>query len=279
MLKDVAISTDFMRDDNIVRESLALISKAGFKYIHWCQQWKGDYIYTCSEIKTIRSWLREEGLKCQDLHATAGKEKDWGSYFEYSRKAGVDLIKNRIEMAKELGADAIVLHLSMFFTKKGKYNSKESFNKKRINAMKVSLSELVRFAESLNIKIAFENMPFEKKQLDLISDLITDSNPKITGICYDSGHGNIIKGSIEWLERWKDRLFVTHLHDNYGKKDKHLLPFNGNVDFNPIISIIRDSSSYKKAITLEVGLWATKLKPYIFLKEAKKRGERLLSLK
>ena len=62
------------------------------------------------EIRQIERWLREFNLAVNDLHGSAGREKAWGSPREYERLAGVELVKNRIDMAARLGTDVVIMH-------------------------------------------------------------------------------------------------------------------------------------------------------------------------
>ena len=98
-----------------MKRSLEQIAAAGFSHIHWCYEWDGDYIYAVSEMKQIREWMEEYGLKAKSLHASKGScketearieahyRKDYASLLEPNRIAGVELIQNRVELAHILG--------------------------------------------------------------------------------------------------------------------------------------------------------------------------------
>jgi len=75
-------------------------------------------------------------------------------------------------------------------------------------------------------------------------------DPAAMGLCYDSGHGNLVPGSLDWLERLRGRLISVHLHDNDGSGDQHRLPFSGTVDWDRLAAILADSS-YDRPISLE----------------------------
>ena len=88
------------------------------------------------------------------------------------------------------------------------------------------------------------------------------------GLCYDSGHGNLAGDGLDQLERFKDRLITVHLHDNDGTGDQHRLPFTGMVDW-PRLARLMAQSSYRKGVTLEVGMRNTGLsEPRAFLARA-----------
>lgn len=74
--------------------------------------------------------------------------------------------------------------------------------------------------------------------------------PGFLGVCYDSGHGQTMKGGLDFLERVNDRLIALHLHDNDSKSDLHRLPFNGHVDWGRLTRLIAQSS-YQGPMPLE----------------------------
>ena len=131
---EIAMTTDFegvSTSTEEIRETLRKISDAGFSHIHWCHEWDGDYTYSMEEMYQIRGWMNELGLRCKGIHATEGSRRnagrkncfqyryvwqdrrDYTSENEYNRRAGVELIRNRVQMAEILGTDAIVLHMQL----------------------------------------------------------------------------------------------------------------------------------------------------------------------
>ena len=76
------------------------------------------------------------------------------------------------------------------------------------------------------------------------------------GICWDVGHANIsgYKQS-EQLNVLKGKLDVLHIHDNDGVKDKHLLPFDGSVDWDDVASGL-NGCDFDGIIDVEVTAWA-----------------------
>jgi sugar phosphate isomerase/epimerase len=239
-----SISTDYLSDVGNPEESLKLAGEAGFSHVHWCHQWNTDFVYTNSEIKQIKKWLDEFGLKLLDLHGSVGKEKNWFADVEYQRLAGVELVKNRIDMTAELGGDAVVMHIPT-------WNREEEALKQNVNNLRRSLDELYDYSISRNIKIAIENIPND--DFIVIKSLLNDYSAEFLGLCYDSGHGNIGKcEGLKFLEQVKDRLVCIHLHDNDGESDQHKNPFYGTVNWAEVMKVIRESS-YDKPLNLEVG--------------------------
>jgi sugar phosphate isomerase/epimerase len=211
--------------------SLKMIADAGFSHIHWCHQWCTDFLYSGHEIDQIEKWLAEYGLKTLDLHATDGNEKRWNSDQEYRRLAGVDLVRNRIEMTARLGGDAIVMHVG---------------HEPVLEFVRRSLDELRPLALERGIRIAVEN----GDNFPEMKQLLSEYEPEYVGLCYDAGHGNI-NDDIDNMNDVRDRLIVVHLHDNDGIGDLHNPVFSGTLDWERL-AVVLAGSSYMKPLNMEV---------------------------
>ncbi|MCP4180847.1 MAG: sugar phosphate isomerase/epimerase [bacterium] len=254
----LSITSDFFTSTGDPKSDLKLIAKAGFSHIHWCHHWCDDFLYTEPEISYIKNLFRKFSLRLLDLHSSTGKEKNWASELEHERLAGVELVKNRLQMIKQLGSYVIIMHAY-------EYN----------DALKKSLDELQPYAEDLNVKIAVENGEFA-----VLKNIFNDYSPNFIGLCYDSGHGNMLTGNLglENLNRFKDRLISVHLHDNDGISDQHKPLFTGTINWNNLAKIIAESA-YKKHLSLEVSMRNSEIKDKEdFLNDSFKSGNKLAEI-
>src|SRR6056297_1360557 len=108
---ELTLNTDYVKSLGNPEVYLRNIAEAGFSGVHWCHQWLGEHRYRQAEIRRIEKMLNRYNLRMFDLHAPVGFYSDWTARMESRRRAGVGLIKNRIEMTAELGGDAVVVHL------------------------------------------------------------------------------------------------------------------------------------------------------------------------
>ena len=70
--------------------------------------------------------------------------------------------------------------------------------------------------------------------------------------CYDFGHAQLTGGFHEDnLRRWGDRLVATHVADNNGIDDQHLLPYFGVIDWDEVMHALR-VINYQGDFTYEV---------------------------
>ena len=108
------------------------------------------------------------------------------------------------------------------------------------------LKAIVQKAEELEIKIAFENTKLWG-YLEYVFDNIKSEN---IGVCLDSGHLHChFDNKYSW-DRFKNKIFALHLHDNDKSKDQHLLPFDGTIDWKDLCSKIK-LANYTGPLTLE----------------------------
>ena len=142
------------------------------------------------------------------------------------------------------------------------------------------------------MRICFENMmgtPNEY-QVEQFDRMFERYDPEFIAFTYDCGHGAVTgRGSFELAERYKDRLYMMHLHDNHGlwseecwededamrRCDEHRNPFEGTIDFAELSRIIADSP-YELPIVLEVCKRDKEEK--LFLRESLEAGIRITEM-
>ncbi len=215
------------------------------------------YFFTWSRTldpKPIVAEGERLGMTLQSIHAPFGKVKHlWGEDEEAAREA-LDELMDCLRACKELGAPIMVTHVYIGF-------------KDFLPITEVGLGrygELVREAERLGVKIAFENTEGEE-YLAALMEAFKDS-PAV-GFCWDTGHEMCYNHSKDMLALYGDRLLCTHLNDNLGIKDfdgniyytddLHLLPFDGIADWDDIARRL-DQWNFKDFMTFELKIAPTK---------------------
>jgi sugar phosphate isomerase/epimerase len=181
--------------------------------------------------------VREIGLYLDNIHAPF---QDHYLLWSDSRDA---IEKVRQELAKTLlfcGRHQIAYMVAHFGGK--------DFPPRIKNGLQV-VRELVQQAEQLGVTIASENGEGGNKYLDYIFENIQSPN---LGFCYDSSHDNIATENRGYgLQKWGKNLVTTHLSDNFGIEDDHLLPGKGTINWD----IIREhfpKEVYQGTLMLEV---------------------------
>lgn len=96
----------------------------------------------------------------------------------------------------------------------------------------------VRQAEQQKLILAFENLTDrdELTTTNQLCELVDGFDAPSAGVCYDTGHaymiGHDLVQDILCLGR---RIKATHIADNHGKTDEHLLPFFGTIDWKAVV--------------------------------------------
>jgi sugar phosphate isomerase/epimerase len=82
-------------------------------------------------------------------------------------------------------------------------------------------------------------------------DLVDAFQDPLVGICWDTGHAHV-QGLDQpaSLRTLGGHLKATHIHDNDGTRDQHLLPLSGTIDWPPLVDALVDIG-YEGAFALE----------------------------
>jgi sugar phosphate isomerase/epimerase len=235
---DTSINTDYLNDKHNwfeIERQLRNIAEAGFTHVQWIHDWYGEYLYSPSEMLQARDVLREYNLTAHSLHGSEGGErgyyeegcwiplpqircttirKDFTSTNRYLRLAGVDLIKNRIDLCGCIGADTLVLHMQLpYETFRRNPQDKADY----YTAVYRSFDELEAYAKASGVRIALENLFYTPNNLeDEKFDRMFNRYPEdYMGLCYDSGHAALscLDNYYYYLEKYHQRLLAVHLQD------------------------------------------------------------------
>lgn len=142
---------------------------------------------------------------------------------------------NDLDVCKQNGINMVVMHL----TSKTTAPAPNQTGIKRFE-------KIIRHAEKIGVKIAFENTKIWGYLEYLFSNIASDN----IGICFDVGHCHAhFDDKFSW-EMFKNKIFAVHLHDNDKSEDQHLLPFEGTINWEEMINNLKNAN-YSGPIILE----------------------------
>jgi len=247
----LAINTDYQKGTGCPEAYLRAASAAGFTHLHWCHQWCTDFLYGEAEREQIRAWLSDFGLTLLDIHGPVGPEKNWFSQVEYERRAGVELVANRLEMHAALGGTGVVMmHAPAIAAKTTPAEAEVVWAKTA--ALKKSLQDLTPVIRRTGVRIALENT-FEDR-FEVIADVFGAFPADVVGLCYDSGHGHLGENrGLGYLAAHGDRLLALHLHDNDGVSDQHQPPYMGTLELSRLATVLA-GSAYCRELSFEISI-------------------------
>ncbi|MBR2345117.1 MAG: sugar phosphate isomerase/epimerase [Lentisphaeria bacterium] len=250
----LSVSTNLFASSGDPENSLKLISESGFTHLLWAHHWNSDFAYGRYELAAIKKMLTSYGLTLQDVHGCANAEKSWFSVLEYQRKAGIELMINRLEMMKYLGATGVlVMHQPRIKTDSSP--EEIAYKRRQFDSLRKSMDEMIPILEKMDAKIALENMPGDT--WEFLRYLLDNYPPELFGFCFDSGHANInLNKQFSECEEYKSRICAVHLHDNDGSGDQHQAPFYGSVPWEQMAKML-DSSGYNGVLNFELHIQKT----------------------
>jgi sugar phosphate isomerase/epimerase len=222
---------------------LAEIAHAGISQLEiFCAQPHFAY----SEPQAVRELgdaLGEYRLTLHSLHAPTQRDLAPGreSGFPISisdpervrRLDAVDEVKRAIEVAERIPFRYFIQHIG---------HSRQPADERNIDAAFNSLEHLAVFAKQRGVTIALENTPGELGAPASLHQFILQTHLNDLRFCFDSGHANMEPGVGAALELMQSRIVSTHLHDNHGEKDEHLLPGEGTIDWEATLEKLAKST-------------------------------------
>ncbi|MBO5270499.1 MAG: sugar phosphate isomerase/epimerase [Clostridia bacterium] len=153
---------------------------------------------------------------------------------------------------------------------------------------------VVEHAEACGVKACFENVEFPQFEMKCFMDAFRAEGHKSLGFTWDVGHEHCYPApGFDVAAEFGDLMVGTHVHDNFGQKDphvitwdddSHLLPFDGTLNYFTVARSLK-ACGYTGTITLETSKRGTDLIPWYrgytlkeMLTEAHRRAERIAML-
>lgn len=191
-------------------------------------------------IRDLADSLNEQRMTLHSLHAPTQRDLAPGreSGFPISisdaervrRLDAVDEVKRALEVAERIPFKYLVQHIG---------HNRQEADGRSFDAAFNSLEHLVVFAKHRGVTIALENTPGDFGCPDSLQQFIKETHMKDLRFAFDIGHAHVdstVKGALEIM---RGRIVTTHLHDNHGEKDEHLLPGEGTIDWDEAMRLLR----------------------------------------
>jgi sugar phosphate isomerase/epimerase len=218
-----------------ISQRAQLIKKAGFDAT--CLWWADEEKANTGSLDDLPKIVRDSGLEIDNIHVPFAEAHLLSSENRTECRKMIDLHKTWIEDCARHNIPKLVFHIC----------PAEENPPAPVKILLDSVNEILKFAESAKIKLAAENT----RRSDYIDFIFERIDSEYLCFCYDSGHDFIWNSRpTEILKKWGHKLAATHLHDNKGSDDDHMLPFTGNVDWQKIIAAW--PQAYKGPFMLEV---------------------------
>ena len=254
--RQFGISTHLYHGQRLCREHLLEIAAHGFEWVEvYATRTHFDY-HNPSAVADLQQWLAEAGLRLRSIHAPTAEGFTGGRWSGTLSLASGDLearahavreTERALHIARRIPAAVLVAHLGIPRTQRGDtrvapYGVEADPHVRPAGdsraAARRSIEELQRMAEPLGVQIAVEVIPNELSRAGSIVHFVEDDLGRV-GICLDFGHAHLDGDVIDAVETVSEHLIATHVHDNRGRGDDHLLPFDGTIDWAAVLTTVQ----------------------------------------
>ncbi|HEV2206734.1 MAG TPA: sugar phosphate isomerase/epimerase family protein [Candidatus Acidoferrales bacterium] len=217
---------------------LAQIAQAGIPAIEiFCAA--GHFSYASQQaVRDVAVALEENHLSLYSLHSPPERDAAFGrsgvpnsiSEPERVRRIeAVDEVKRALEVAERIPFKYLVQHMGQ---------SRDAADARHYDAAFNSLEHLAIFAKHRGVTIALENTPDELGAPESLLQFLKETHLNDLKLCLDVGHAHIETKIETAFEVMRDRIVTTHIHDNHGEKDEHLVPYGGSIDWEALLGMI-----------------------------------------
>ena len=234
------------------RKAIEMIAKAGFDgvdynfgMVGW--DWYKDDIFVLDHPFTRESGQIEYAKELKKIASDNGVVFNQTHAPNPTKPPVEKWVAKTIEYASAMGSKYIIVHP---YTADFEYN---------VNLFK----KFLPIAKDNGIKIAIENIwhyfenglavgPVGCNEQSLY-ELIEILNSDNAVVCVDIGHAcmaGLDTSPEKLILKLKDKVKCLHIHDNDLKKDLHLNPFEGDIDFSSMVSALKQIK-YDGFLTLE----------------------------
>jgi sugar phosphate isomerase/epimerase len=237
------LSTHLFVNQRLTSALLTRIQALGIPAVEvFCARQHLDY-RDKAQITELGHWFRDSDLKLNSLHSPMYNDEIWGrsgpqavvsitETLKSKRMQAVDEIKRALEIAETIPFKFMVQHVGV---------GGEEFDLTKFDAAFSAIEELSLFARQRGVEILLENIPNELSSAARLRQFEELTHVGLN-YCFDVGHAHMGNGVEAEFEVMKPRIRSTHVHDNNGKADSHLLPFitaGGTIDWKNTMQLLR----------------------------------------
>lgn len=256
------ISTHLYHDRPLGLEQLKELAEFGFRQIELFATVGHFNYHDPSAIDALAGWLRDARLELHSVHAPIVEHRlngEWGAPLstaataEEARGRAVAESIAALQIARQVPFRFLVVHLGI----PDDLNPPADANARQ--AAERSIEEIAAAAAPLGVQVAVEVIPNRLSAAQALVRLVEDDlelPPPGIGICLDMGHAFLMGDLVDAIEIVSGELVTTHVHDNSGKDDDHLAPFDGKIDW-PTALMSLEKVGYEGIIMFELANTST----------------------
>ena len=273
------VSTHLYHQQRLSRAHLLEIAAHGFETVELFATRTHFDFHSLAAVGDLQQWLGEAGLTLHAIHAPIGESYRAGRWTGPLSLASADTdararalseAELALYIARRIPAAVLVVHLGL-----PRWQRMEPGDSR--DGARRSIDALSAIAAPLGVTIAIEVMQNELSRAGSLVHFVEEAlEAPGAGICLDFGHAHLDGDLIDTIDTVSEHLAAVHLHDNNGRADDHLLPFDGTIDWPGALTGIQ-KVGYDGALILEVEGRGPAKDTLAKAKRARERMERLMA--
>ncbi len=267
------VSTYLYQRRRLDRAHLLEIGAHGFDTLElFATRTHFDY-HSPAAIANLQQWLAEAGLELGAVHAPIAESVAggrWGAPLSLAsadkdvRQRAFDEAVAALQIARWIPFTAFVVHLGL---PRPAENSRD--------AARRSVEALHEAAAPLGVTLAVEVIPNELSRAGSLVYFVEEVVDVGVGICLDFGHAHMDGDLVDSIEVVSEHLIATHVHDNLGRVDDHLQPFDGSIDWPAALTAVQ-KVGYDGTLVFELAARGPTKETLKKARQARERMERIL---
>ncbi len=233
------LSTYLFVNRKLTSELVGEMARAGASAIElFCSRGHFDY-RSADDARELASWLTGNNLTLHSIHSPKNRDfqlnRDSGAPLSLidperlRRQEAVDEIKRALDLVEQIPFRYCIQHVA---------RQRDVPDERKWDAAFSSLEHLSLFARQRGVTMAIENTPGEMATPVNLKNFLEQTRLSNVKLCFDAGHAHLEGGAQEALEAVRDLVVTTHMHDNRGERDDHLLPYEGTIDWDAMLSAL-----------------------------------------
>jgi len=273
------ISTHLYCGQRLNRDHLREIGSAGFDRVElFAIRTHFDY-HSEAAIADLQQWLVESRLVLDSVHAPTSESftaARWGLPLNLAspdkphREMALAEATAALQIARRLPFPTLVVHAGL-----PRVRSQAGDNSR--DAARRSIEALAAAAAQLGVTIAVELITNELSKAGSLVHFVEDVlDAGAASICLDLGHAHLDGDLVDAVETVSEHIALVHAHDNRGRHDDHLVPFEGTIDWPAALTAVQ-KVGYDGTIVLELSPHGSTKDTLTRARTARGRLERLLS--
>jgi sugar phosphate isomerase/epimerase len=274
------VSTHLYHNQRLSREHLREIAAHGFETVEvFATRTHFDY-HNPAAIGDLQQWLGEAGLSLHGIHAPIGESYHGGRWSGPLTIASSDAgtrakafveAEHALYIARRIPAAVFVVHLGLPRTQLPSPTDNSRDGARR------SVDAIAELAAPLGVKVAVEVITNELSRAGSLVHFVEEALERTdVGVCLDFGHAHLDGDLVDTIEAVSEHLVTTHVHDNGGRADDHLVPFDGTIDWPAALTSIQ-KVGYEGPLMLEIEGRGPAKDTLAKARRARERMERLMA--